>query len=206
MLIGYARVSTADQDHALQRDALKREGCERIFEEKASGGRVDRPQLARALDQMRKGDVLVVWKLDRLARSMKQLIETVSALEASGVQLRSLTERIDTTTPGGKLTFHIFGAMAEFERSLIRERTMAGLHAARARGRLGGRPASMSSSDVHVAQSLSSAGLGSTEIARRLGVSRATLFRYLRQAKETEPGQGRRRGMCLTRLRSSRRR
>ncbi len=189
MLIGYARVSTLEQDLALQRDALKREGCGRIFEETASGGKVDRPELARALDQMRKGDTLVVWKLDRLARSMKQLIETVGVLEAAGVQFRSLTEKIDTTTPGGKLTFHIFGAMAEFERSLIRERTMAGLKAARARGRKGGRPALMSADDLAMAERLLSAEFSVKGVAERLGVSEATIYRKLRKAKAAA-GQG----------------
>ncbi len=183
MLIGYARVSTVDQDPALQRDALKREGCERIFEETASGGKVDRSELLRALDQMRKGDTLVVWKLDRLARSMKQLIETVALLEAQGVQFRSLTEKIDTGTAGGRFTFHIFGALAEFERSLIRERTNAGLQAARARGRNGGRRKSMSADDLHAAETLLAGGVGPTEVAMRLGVSRSTLFRRLKEAE-----------------------
>ena len=189
MLIGYARVSTVDQDMTLQRDALKREGCERIFEETASGGKADRPELQRALDHMRKGDTLVVWKLDRLARSMKQLIETVTLLEAAGVQFRSVTEKIDTTTPGGKLTFHIFGAMAEFERSLIRERTMAGLKAARARGRKGGRPSLMSADDLAVAQRLLSAEFSVKGVANRLGVSEATVYRKLKKATGAT-GQG----------------
>ena len=134
MLVGYARVSTQDQKPALQRDALTAAGCEKLFEETASGAQRDRPQLQAAIDYMRQGDTLVVWKLDRLARSMKQLIETVEALDARGIGFRSLTEAIDTTTPGGKLVFHIFGALAEFERSIIRERTSAGLTAARDHG------------------------------------------------------------------------
>ena len=127
MLVGYARVSTQDQKPALQRDALTAAGCEKLFEETASGAQRDRPQLQAAIDYMRAGDTLVVWKLDRLARSVKQLIETVEGLDARGIGFRSLTETIDTTTPGGKLVFHIFGALAEFERSIIRERTKAGL-------------------------------------------------------------------------------
>src|SRR5919202_1797568 len=135
MLVGYARVSTQDQNPELQLDALQQAGCERVFVEKASGAQRDRPELKAALDFMRgKGDVLVVWKLDRLARSLKQLIETVEDLERRGIGFRSLTEQIDTTSPGGRLVFHIFGAMAEFARSIIRERTRAGLDAARARG------------------------------------------------------------------------
>ena len=152
MLIGYARVSTLDQDLALQRQALKAAGCERIFEEAASGAKADRPQLARVLDHMRAGDTLVVWKLDRLARSLQQLIETVAALDGKQVQLRSLTEQIDTSTPSGRLTFHIFSALAEFERSLIRERTLAGLAAARAAGRTGGRPRKLTEEDIEMAK------------------------------------------------------
>ena len=143
MLVGYARISTQDQSPELQLDALQKAGCERIFVEKASGAQRDRPELKAALDLMRgKGDILVVWKLDRLARSLKQLIETVEDLERRKIGFRSLTEQIDTTSPGGRLVFHIFGVMAEFERSIIRERTRAGLDAARARGRKTGSGAS----------------------------------------------------------------
>ncbi len=137
-LIGYARVSTAEQDTALQTDALRKAGCERIFEDTVSGARTDRPGLTAALAWLRDGDVLVVWRLDRLGRSMAHLIETISALESGGVGFRSLTENIDTTTPGRLLIFHVFGALSQFERDLIRERTRAGLTAA-ARGRKGGR-------------------------------------------------------------------
>jgi len=140
MNVGYARVSTRDQKPELQLDALREAGCERIFEEKASGAQRDRPELKAALDYMRGGDTLVVWKLDRLARSMKQFVDTVEGLDKRGIGFRSITESIDTVTPGGKLVFHVFGALAEFERSIIRERTEAGLRAARDRGRLGGRP------------------------------------------------------------------
>ena len=181
MMIGYARVSTADQDAALQRDALTREGCERILEEPASGGKTDRAELARALDVMRAGDTLVVWKLDRLARSMKQLIETITRLEEAGVQFRSITEQIDTSTPGGKLTFHIFGALADFEQALIRERTRAGLASARARGRKGGRPRRLTADDIKLAETLLAGNHGVLEVAKQLKVSRATLFRRLKE-------------------------
>src|SRR3954467_10501673 len=138
MLVGYARVSTEDQNLDLQRDALTRAGCERIFTDVASGAKDDRTGLAGALAFLRPGDTLVVWKLDRLGRSLKHLIETVTALQARKIGFRSPQESIDTTTSGGKLIFHVFGALAEFERDLIRERTQAGLQAARARGRKGG--------------------------------------------------------------------
>lgn len=137
MLIGYARVSTQDQNPELQLDALRKAGCEKLFVEKASGAQRDRPELTAALDYARAGDTIVVWKLDRLARSLKQLIETVEGLEEKQIGFRTLTEAIDATTSGGRLIFHIFGALAEFERSIIRERTKAGLESARARGRMG---------------------------------------------------------------------
>ena len=136
MLVGYARVSTQDQDLSLQLDALQAAGCDKVFTEKASGAQRDRPQLQAALEYMRSQDTLVVWKLDRLARSLKQLIETVEGLGERGIGLRSLTESLDTTTSGGKLVFHLFAALAEFERSVIRERTRSGLQSARRRGRI----------------------------------------------------------------------
>jgi DNA invertase Pin-like site-specific DNA recombinase len=139
-LLGYARVSTTDQQPQLQVDALQRAGCYRVFVETASGARADRPILEQVLDQLRPGDTLVVWKLDRLGRSLRHLVDTVTGLAEGGIGFRSLQEAIDTTTPGGKLVFHVFAALAEFERDLIRERTSAGLAAARARGRHGGRP------------------------------------------------------------------
>lgn len=180
MLVGYARVSTQDQTPALQLDALKAEGCERVFEEKASGAQRDRPELRAALDYMRDGDTLVVWKLDRLARSMKQLVETIEHMETRKIGFRSLTEAIDTTTAGGKLVFHIFAALAEFERSLIKERTTAGLSAARARGRKGGRPRSLSARDIAAAKAmLSDPEITMDEVAKRLGVGPATLYRHL---------------------------
>jgi DNA invertase Pin-like site-specific DNA recombinase len=180
LFIGYARVSTQDQTPQLQLDALKVAGCERSFVEKASGAQRDRPELQAALGYMRPGDTLVVWKLDRLARSLKQLIETVESLENKKMGFRSLTENIDTTTPGGRLTFHLFAALAEFERSIIKERTMAGLAAARSRGRRGGRPPSLNAKDLAAAKALlSDPGITVEEVAKRLKVSPATLYRHL---------------------------
>ena len=180
MLVGYARVSTQDQNPALQLDALTAAGCEKVFTEKASGAQRDRLELAAALTYMRAGDSLVVWKLDRLARSLPQLIETVATLEDQGIGFRSLTEAIDTTTAGGKLVFHIFGALAEFERSVIRERTRAGLKAARDRGRKGGRPPALSAADLAVAKALlRDPAITVDEVATRLKVSPATLYRHL---------------------------
>ncbi|GCE32189.1 resolvase [Dictyobacter alpinus] len=140
MKLGYIRVSGDKQTTALQEDAMQREHCDRTFIDKMSGKRFDRPEFLRMLDMARSGDVIVVWRLDRLGRSLKELVETVGQLGERGIELRSLKENIDTTTPTGKLMFHIIAAMAEFERDVIRERTMAGLEAARARGRKGGRP------------------------------------------------------------------
>src|SRR3954447_12924690 len=153
MLIGYARVSTTDQTLALQQDALTQAGCERIFTDTASGSKTDRPGLQEALRFARSGDTLVVWRLDRLGRSLKHLIETVTAMQEDGIHFRSLQEQIDTGSSGGKLIFHVFGALAEFERDLIRERTKAGLTAARARGRVGGRP-SLTPEKAQLAQTL----------------------------------------------------
>src|SRR4051794_31708121 len=139
MLIGYARVSTIDQTLDLQRDALKTAGCEKLYTDTASGAKAERKGLEEAIDYARKGDILVVWRLDRLGRSLRHLIVTITLLNKKEVGFRSITENIDTTTSGGKLVFHIFGALAEFERDIIRERTNAGLEAARKRGRFGGR-------------------------------------------------------------------
>jgi len=180
MLVGYARVSTHEQDTGLQRVALLKAGCERLFDETASGAQRDRPELAAALTFMRAGDTLIVWKLDRLARSLKQLIETVEELEERGVGFRSLTENIDTTSAGGKLIFHIFAALAEFERGLIRERTLAGLASAKAAGRVGGRPRALAESDIKAAKALlADPTISVAEASRRLKVSPATLYRYL---------------------------
>jgi DNA invertase Pin-like site-specific DNA recombinase len=179
MRIGYARVSSDDQNLDLQRDALKKAGCERVYEEKESGGKADRPQLLRLMEALRSGDTLVVWRLDRLGRSLKHLIETVEKLEAMGVGFQSVTESIDTTTSGGKLVFHIFAALAEFERTLIRERTRAGLSAARARGRQGGRPKVLSEDKRKMAQALRDDPSHSIQsICKTLGISRTTFYRY----------------------------
>jgi DNA invertase Pin-like site-specific DNA recombinase len=184
MLVGYARVSTQEQDLALQLDALRGANCKKVFEEKASGAQRDRPALKAAFDYMREGDTLVVWKLDRLARSLKQLIETVEAFAGRGIGLRSLTEAIDTTTAGGKLVFHIFAALAEFERGVIRERTLAGLQAARARGRVGGRPPALKAKDLAAAKAmLRDPEITVAEVARRLGVAASTLYRHLPRAR-----------------------
>jgi len=182
MLIGYARVSTTEQTLALQQDALTKECCDRIFTDTASGSTTERKGLDEALGQLRDGDILVVWRLDRLGRSLKHLIETITALNERGVGFRSLTEKIDTTTSGGKLIFHIFGALAEFERDIIRERTQAGLTAARARGRLGGRPRLKAfARKVALAKRLyEDRKTPVKEICRDLNISRATLYRYLR--------------------------
>jgi DNA invertase Pin-like site-specific DNA recombinase len=154
VLIGYARVSTVDQNLGLQRDALTEAGCAKIFTEQMSGAVTDRPALHDALEFARSGDTLIVWKLDRLARSMKQLIETIEILRVSGIGFRSLTEALDTTTAQGRLVFHMFGALAEFERRLIRERTQAGLAAARHTGRTGGRPPKLTEDDLEIARAL----------------------------------------------------
>jgi DNA invertase Pin-like site-specific DNA recombinase len=182
-LIGYGRVSTADQSLALQRDALAAVGCEPVFEDQASGSKTDRPGLAEALGYARRGDVIVVWKLDRLGRSMAHLIETVRALEAKGVGFRSLTEGIDTTTPGGTLIFHLFGALAQFERDLIRERTSAGLKAAEARGRKGGRRPVVTPDKLARAQAHLAAGLTVREAAARVKVGKTALYEALGATK-----------------------
>lgn len=180
MRVGYARVSTTDQNPELQLEALRRAGCEKLFTEKASGARDERPELARILDDvLRAGDTLVVWKLDRLARSLKKLIAIAEELEREKIGLVSLTESIDTTTPGGMLTFHVFGAIAQFERALIRERTTAGLVEARRQGRKGGRPPAMRGGDITAARAMMQEGsLPVRDIAKRMGVSIATLYRY----------------------------
>lgn len=184
MFIGYARVSTLDQDPEMQVDALKRAGCDKIYVERASGAKRDRPELMAAIDYARKDDTIIVWKLDRLARSLKQLIETVEGLEERGIGFKSLTETIDTTTPGGRLVFTIFAGLAEFERSIIRERTVAGLEAARSRGRVGGRPRSVSDEDLAVAKALlKDPEITVKKVAERIGCSEATLYRYLPAAR-----------------------
>lgn len=178
-LIGYARVSTDDQTDALQLDALGEAHCERIFTDTASGKLDARPGLADCLDYLRDGDTLVVWRLDRLGRSVRHLIETMATLDARGIQFRSLREGIDTSTAAGKLVFHIFASIAEFERSLIVERTRAGLDAAKARGRKGGRPRALTDEKAAAARKLINGGSSVTEAARIVGVSRATLYAHL---------------------------
>jgi DNA invertase Pin-like site-specific DNA recombinase len=186
--IGYARVSTFEQILDLQRDALNAAGCDRIFTDTMSGARADRPGLQQALDYLREGDVLVVWRLDRLGRSLKYLIEVITRLNERGIGFRSLTEQIDTTTSGGKLIFHVFGALAEFERDIIRERTQAGLAAARARGRMGGRPKKLETpGKVAMARALHASKQHTiAEICKSVGVSRATLYRYLNTSTATD--------------------
>jgi len=184
MIIGYARVSTQAQDAALQTDALKAAGCSRIYEEKASGASKNRPELVHCLASLREGDTLAVWRLDRLGRSLKDLVQIVSDLEAQNINFKSVTEAIDTSTAGGKLIFHVFCSLAEFERRLIQERTHAGLKAARARGRLGGRPSKLSAADIQKARAmLSDPRETVTEVARHFGVTRATLYRRLANKK-----------------------
>lgn len=179
MLVGYERVSTAEQKLELQSDALKSAGCEKIFSDRSSGGKFDRPQLITALGFVRPGDVLVVWRLDRLGRSLKHLIEVVDELKQQQVGFKSLSEGLDTTTPGGKLVFHIFGAIAEFERDLIRERTCAGLAAARARGRLGGRPKCLTIEQIRQGVSMFLGGSYVADICSTLDVSPATFYRRI---------------------------
>ena len=179
--IGYARVSTGGQEIALQLDALHAAGCVRIFEDRASGAKADHPGLIEALAYVRETDVLVVWKLDRLGRSLRHLIETVSELEKRGVGLRSLTESIDTTTPGGRLIFHLFGALGQFERDLIRERTRAGLAAALARGRRGGRKPVVTKDKLERAKALLAKGLRVRGAAMRLKIGKTALYEALRK-------------------------
>lgn len=180
MLVGYGRVSTTDQSPAMQEDALRAAGCEKLFIETISSGKKDRPQLAAALDYVRAGDTLVVWRLDRLARSLHQLIETVEALKTRSIALKSITEAIDTGTPGGMLIFHVFGAIAEFERGIIRERTKAGVAAAKSRGRHGGRPPKLEGERADHAKMMLEAGTSVSAVARSMGVSRSTVLRATR--------------------------
>src|SRR4051812_14529626 len=184
MLIGYARVSTTDQTLALQQDALTKAGCTKIFTDTASGAQTERDGLTDALSYVRAGDTLVVWKLDRLGRSLKDLITRITELETRKIGFKSLTEQIDTTTSGGKLIFHIFGALAEFERDIIKERTNAGLAAARTRGKLGGRPKALSPEKIKLARKLyADKSTSVTEICKMLGISRHTLRRYVKETK-----------------------
>ena len=179
MLIGYARISTRSQNLDAQRDALVDAGCDRIFEEIASGARTDRPVLAEAIDYARTGDTIVCMKLDRVARSLSHLTGLMTMLEERQIGFRSLTEALDTTSPGGRLVFHIFGAIAQFERDLIISRTKSGLAAARKRGRVGGRPLSMTPEKLNAARRLLKSGTPAREVASAIGVSVPTLYRHL---------------------------
>ena len=184
MLIGYARVSTDDQHLDLQRDALQKAGCERVFEDTASGAKAERVGLATLMAVLRAGDTVVIWRLDRLGRSLKDLIALVEQLDAAGVGLRSVQENIDAVSIGGRLVFHVFGALAEFERNLIRERTRAGLTAARARGRQGGRQKRLDPAKRAVALRLYHERQHTVEeICRMMGVGRSTLYNYLTEAE-----------------------
>ena len=190
MLVGYARISTAEQNLDSQIDILRAAGCDRIFTEVASGTRTDRPILADALAYLRNDadDVLVCYRLDRVARSLPHLLQLMEMLGNRGIGFRSLTEAIDTTTPGGRLVFHVFGAIANFEVDLIRSRTKIGLEAARKRGRVGGRPLAMTKSKKESAQKLLASGVPAKDVATSLGVSLATLYRHV-PAGQVEPAQ-----------------
>lgn len=182
MLIGYARVSTSDQKMDLQFDALKKERCEQIYSDVSSGARTDRPELDRCISFLRKGDILVVWKLDRLGRSLRHLLNLVAEMELKEIGFRSIQENIDTTTAGGKLIFHLFASLAEFERELIRERTVAGLSAARARGINGGRPRVLSVEQVKMAQKmLADKTIPIKEILDTFKISKSTLYKSVRE-------------------------
>jgi DNA invertase Pin-like site-specific DNA recombinase len=178
MKIGYARVSTTDQILDPQTDSLSEAGCEKLFTDVASGVRTQRPGLDNAISFCRKGDILVVWKLDRMGRSMSHLIEMIQTLEKKGVGFQSLTEKIDTTTAGGRLIFHLFGALAEFERDLIRERVHAGLKSARARGRKGGRPPISEETKAMAQALMADKSLSIKQICERLGIAKSTLYKH----------------------------
>jgi DNA invertase Pin-like site-specific DNA recombinase len=179
MLIGYARVSTTDQNLDLQIDALTKAGCEKIFDDKLSGTRAERPGLARAMEALRKDDTLVVWKLDRLGRSVKNLVDLVSDLQKQGVNFKSLTDSIDTGTPSGRFFFHVMASLAEMERELTAERTRAGLEVARQLGRKGGRKRQMTDSKIESAKKLLATGVPPRDVAANLGISVPTLYRWI---------------------------
>ena len=188
MLIGYARVSTSDQNLDLQLDALKKAGCTKIFHDTISGAKSERPGLDDALAYLRTGDTLTVWRLDRLGRSLKHLIEVINKLNKEDKEFKSLQESLDTATPTGKLIFHVLGALAEFERSLIRERTKAGLAAARTRGRIGGRPRALNAKKMALARSMLKDKSNSVgDVSQALGVSRATIYNYVKEDNNPKP-------------------
>ena len=185
MLIGYARVSTQDQHLELQREALVKAGCQKVFEDKVSGTRADRPGLAKALEMLREGDALVVWKLDRLGRSVKQLVDLIGELRQQGVQFKSVTDAIDTGTPSGRFCFHVMASLSEMERELIVERTRAGLEVARQLGRKGGRKPKMTGSKIASARKLLASGVPPKDVASNLGVSIPTLYRWVPASART---------------------
>ena len=189
-IIGYARISTSEQSPDLQHDALLAAGCSRIFSDEMSGARADRPGLRQALDYARESDTLVVWRLDRVGRSVAHLIEVVGELERRGVALQSLTEQIDTSSSSGKLVFHVFSAIAEFERNLIRERVNAGLEAARKRGRFGGRRKVIDAAKARSIRAMRAQGMTTSEILESAQISRATLFRFYKDEEERKQGRG----------------
>ena len=189
MIIGYSRVSKGDdQNAALQLGALKAAGVERVFSEAASGGRWERPKLHKMIDQLRDGDVVVVWKLDRLSRSLKDLLALIEKIDAAGAGFRSLTEAVDTTTPAGRMMMQMIGAFAEFERAMIRERTRAGLHAARQEGRIGGRRKKLRPDQRDdIAENVASGRKTGAQMARLYGVSQATISRIVAEARQAKP-------------------
>lgn len=183
MIVGYARVSTSEQNISLQKEELKKYGAEKIFEDKISGSKKDRPGLNKMMEMIREGDTLIIWKLDRLGRSLKNLIEFVSQLNERGIHLKSITDSIDTSTASGKFFFHIMAALAEMEGALIRERTRVGLEAARRQGRFGGRKPLMTDSKLKAARKLLKSGELPRDVVRNLGVSLATLYRWIPAAQ-----------------------
>ena len=179
MLIGYARVSTQDQNLDLQTEALTMAGCKKVFDDKISGSRAERPGLSKALEMLREGDTLVVWKLDRLGRSVKNLVDLVGELQKQGIQFKSLTDAIDTSTPSGRFFFHVMASLAEMERELTIERTRAGLEVAKQLGRKGGRSRKMTDSKIESAKKLLANGVPPRDVAKNLGVSVPTLYRWI---------------------------
>ena len=179
VLIGYARVSTQDQNLDLQTEALTKAGCKKIFTDKISGSRAERPGLTKALEMLREGDTLIVWKLDRLGRSVKNLVDLVGELHKQGIQFKSLTDAIDTGTPSGRFFFHVMASLAEMERELTVERTRAGLEVARQLGRKGGRKRQMTDSKIESAKKLLASGIPPRDVATNLGISVPTLYRWI---------------------------